>query len=114
MEFNVEKIEDVAIVTIPVKTLEMKNIPEFKRDIGPVLEANGKVVFDMSQMEFIDSSGCGSISFCVRKIKEKGNGSDLKICGVSKQISATFRLIRLNKLVEIFESREEAIKAFAN
>ena len=38
MEMTVEKVEDVAIVEIPVEELDASNAGEFKRDMAPVLE----------------------------------------------------------------------------
>jgi anti-anti-sigma factor len=57
MEFNTEIIDDVTIVELKMDVLDANNAREFKENISPVLEENQKVVFDMSQVGFLDSSG---------------------------------------------------------
>ena len=44
MELLTEKIGDVTVVVLPGEQLDASNAKEFKRDIGPVLEPNSKVV----------------------------------------------------------------------
>ena len=55
MEIAVEKIGDVAVVVLPVEELDAGNAGKFKRDIAPLLEANTKLVFDLSDLRFADT-----------------------------------------------------------
>ena len=110
MDFPVEKIGEVAIVVLPGETLEAGNTIEFKRHITPLLEGNSKMVFDLSQIRFIDSTGFGAILSCLKKLREKGG--DLKVCCATNQISALFRLMGFHHIFGIFDSREEGAKAF--
>jgi len=110
MEVQAEKAGDVAVVLLPGEALDASNAQEFKRDIAPVLEANAKVVFDLSQLQFVDSSGCGALLSCLRKLNAEGG--DLKLCGVPKPVRAVLELIRLDRILKIFDTREEAIGAF--
>jgi len=68
-------------------------------------------VLDMSGLSFVDSSGCGALLSCLRKVKTKAG--DLKLCSVSSQIRDLFKVIRMDQIFDIFETREEAVKAFA-
>ncbi len=110
MNFKVEKDNDIAIIVIPIENLEIKSIDSFEQGIAPVMESNTKIIFDMSQMQFIDSSGCGALLTCLRERKAKGG--KIKMCGVTGPVGAIFRLIRMEKMFEIFNTREDAIEAF--
>jgi len=110
MEFNIEKIEDVAVVELKTDLLDANNAREFKDSISPVLEKNQKVVFNMSQLSFLDSSGCGSILSCLRQLNTAGG--DLKMYGLQKAVRTLFELIRMHRIIEIFNTREEAVKSF--
>ena len=44
---------------------------EFKRDIAAVLEPCRKVVFDLRELRFVDSSGLGAILSCLRQLNAK-------------------------------------------
>ncbi len=110
MEMSIEKIGDVTVVVLPGERLDASDAKEFKRDIAPVLEANSKVVFDMSQLRFVDSSGLGAILSCLRQLNAAGG--DLKLCGLSKPIRALFELVRMHRVFNIFNTKEEAVGAF--
>lgn len=112
MDFQVEYVQKITIITLTVPTLEMKNVVDFKYDVIPYLKANPKIIIDLSRLQFIDSSGCGALSFCQRTVKELDGKHHIKLCGVSKQVASTFRLIRFNRLFDIFDTREGAIQAF--
>ena len=110
IDVSVEKVGDVAVVTLPGEELDASNTPEFKKEVESVLEANRKVVFDLGQLQFVDSSGCGAILSCLRHTNERGG--DLKLCNVTKPVRALFELIRMHRIFEIHNSRDEAVEAF--
>jgi anti-sigma B factor antagonist len=111
MEIPVDKVGDVAVVTLPVEELDAGNTPEFKRDISPVLEANTKVVLDLSRLRFMDSSGLGSFLSCLRKLNSKGG--DLKLSGLSPQVRTVIELVRMHRIFDIYSTKEESVRAFA-
>ena len=110
MEIAVDKMGDVAVAELLVEELDASNTGEFKRDIAPLLEANTNLVFDLSRLRFMDSSGLGAFISCLRKLNAKGG--DLKLCGMSKQVRAVFELVRMHRIFDIFATREEAARAF--
>jgi anti-sigma B factor antagonist len=108
MEITVEKSNDVAVVVMPVAELDSANAAEFKRDIAPVLDGHKRVVLDLSKLRFIDSSGLGAFLSCLRKLNEKQG--DLKLCGVSKQVRTALELVRMHRILDIYGTREEAVR----
>jgi anti-sigma B factor antagonist len=111
MEIAVDHIGDVAVAVLLVEELDAGNAGEFKRDIAPVLETNKKLVFDLSRLRFVDSSGLGAFLSCLRQVNAKGG--DLKLCGMSKQVRGVFELVRLHRIFDILGTTEEAVRAFA-
>ena len=112
MEIPVEQVDGVSVAALDVDELDAGNAPEFKRDIAPALQANTKLVLDLSRLRFVDSSGLGAILSCLRLLSAK-NG-DLKLCGLSKQVRAAFELVRMHRVFAITATREEAVHAFAH
>ena len=110
MEIPVEKLDGVSVAVLPVDELDAGNAPEFKRGIAPALQANTKLVLDLSRLRFVDSSGLGAILSCLRQLSAK-NG-DLKLCGMSKQVRAAFELVRMHRIFDITGTKEEAVHAF--
>lgn len=111
MKLLLETAGEVAVVTIPGPALDAGNTMEFKNDMGPVLDRHKRLVLDMSELAFVDSSGCGALLSCLRKARAE-NG-DLKLCSVSAQVKDLFSVIRMDEVFQILDAREEAVKAFA-
>ncbi len=105
-----EKTGNVAVVALPGETLDANNSKEFRASVDPVLNENDKVLFDMSEMRFVDSSGCGALLSCLRTLNTRGG--DLKLCNVSKPVRVLFELIRMHRIVDIFNSKDEALRSF--
>ena len=110
MNVMVEMFGDVAVVTLNAEQLEVSNADDVRAGMEPVLRDSSKVVMDMSRVEFVDSRGCGVILSCLKNLAEKRG--DLKLCRVNKPVRTVFDLIRLHKMCEITDTREQAIKAF--
>ena len=110
MEIISDKVGDVVVVELAGEYLDASLAEDLKRDIAPVLEANSKVVFDLHQLQFIDSSGIGAILSCLRRLSTKGG--DLKLCAVSKPVRGAFEITRMHRIFEIFNTCEEAVRSF--
>lgn len=111
VDLNIEHANDVLVVTLSGEYLDASTVKDFKADISQVMEGEiKKVVFDMSGLQFIDSSGLGAILSCLRKLN--GAGGDLKLCGMTKPVRALFELVRMHRIMDIYNTREEAVKAF--
>jgi anti-sigma B factor antagonist len=110
MEIPVESVGDVTVATVPVEELDASNAGDFKRDVGPILDAGTKLVFDLSRLRFVDSSGLGAFISCLRRLNAKGG--DVKLCGMSKQVRAVFELVRMHRVFDIRGTRDEAVRLF--
>jgi anti-sigma B factor antagonist len=110
MDIVVNQIKDVAVATILVEELDASNAGDFRRDIAPVLDAHSRLVLDLSRLRFVDSSGLGAFISCLRKLNAAGG--DLKLCGMSKPVRAVFELVRMHRVFDIFDTPEDAVRAF--
>ena len=110
MDIVVNQIKDVAVATILVEELDASNAGDFRRDIAPVLDAQSRLVLDLSRLRFVDSSGLGAFISCLRKLNAAGG--DLKLCGMSKPVRAVFELVRMHRVFDIFDTPEDAVRAF--
>jgi anti-sigma B factor antagonist len=110
MEIPVDNVDGVAVAAVPVDELDASNSTEFKRDIAPVLQSQTKLVLDLGQLRFVDSSGLGAMLSCLRQLSAKGG--DLKLCSMSKQVQALFELVRMHRIFDIYNSKEDAVRAF--
>jgi len=110
MELSTEVTGDIAVVELFLDELDASNTVEFKQQMTPILAEHRKVVLDLAQLRFIDSSGLGAMLSCLRQLSQRGG--DLKLCGLSKSVRAAFELVRLHRVLDIHATREQAIGAF--
>ncbi len=111
MEIATDRVDDVAVVLLRGDHLDASIAEDFKHDIAPTLEANTRLVFDLSALQFVDSAGLGALLSCLRRVSAAGG--DLKLCGMTRNVRATFEIARLHRIFDIFPTREEAVRAFA-
>lgn len=110
IDLAVEQTGDVCFVT-PSKSLDASNSLDFRLAMGPVMEENPRVALDLCNVAFVDSFGLQTIISCLRQLNAAGG--DLKVCNLTPRVLLTFKLVRLNRLLEILETREQALEAFA-
>ncbi|TCS65381.1 STAS domain-containing protein [Primorskyibacter sedentarius] len=64
-----------------------------------------RIVLDLEQVDFIDSSGLGAI---VASMKQLGEGRKLDLCALSPNVDKVFRLTRMDTIFGIYGSVAEA------
>lgn len=110
MKLIQNKFNDVAVVTLSGDLLDASIVGEFKKEMTPVLQSEYRVVLDLNNIQFVDSSGVGAILSCLRTLNAEGG--ELKICSLTKPVRALFELVRMHKIFDIFETRELAVESF--
>lgn len=95
-----------AIISFKQDSLDAGNIKEFREQITPWLNSSQIVYLDMSQLNFVDSSGLGALLSCLRSMNNK-NGQ-LRLFGVNKPVLALFELVRMHRIFSIYTSLGEA------
>jgi anti-sigma B factor antagonist len=110
VDISTEKIDDITMVTLQAESLDASNAGEFKRCVAATVGPKAKIILDLGRVQFIDSTGCGAILSYLRQLNPVGG--DLKICSVSKGVRSLFELVRMHKILDIFNTCDEAKKAF--
>jgi anti-sigma B factor antagonist len=110
MQATVERVDDVIVVVLPGESLDASNTKEFKRGMTPLLSTQAKVVFDLQQVQFVDSSGLGGLLSCLRQLTTAGG--ELKLCGMAKPVRDLFELVRMDRIFDIFGTQADALSAF--
>ena len=59
-----------------------------------------RLVFDLSKLAYIDSTGMGTIAYCIGKISQKG--ARAAIAGTTEVVFDVFKLMRLDSVIRFF------------
>jgi len=109
MKISIQDIGDVSIVALNKDFYKTKLM---NPSVLSVLQRSNKLVFDMSHVKFFDSSGCGILLSYLKTLTN--SGGDLKLCRVRKSVLTLFELLRIHRIVEIFNTPEEAVRSFGD
>jgi anti-sigma B factor antagonist len=105
-----EEVSGTLVIQIAGSALDAETSKHFRKEIKDKLQGRRQVVLDLSELVFVDSSGLGVLIACLRQVSAAGG--DLKLCGLSAQVRTLFELVRMHRLFSIFNSRDEAMRAF--
>jgi anti-sigma B factor antagonist len=79
--------------------------------VAELLKENHRsVVFDLTQVTYLDSSGVGILMMCHAKLKKAGGS--LHIAGARGMVEETLDLTSVNKILKLYATAEEAAQAF--
>jgi anti-sigma B factor antagonist len=109
---NVEKIEDVMVVSMATDNkLHSAISQKFKQDVSMLFDQEGvKMVVSLAGVDYIDSSGFGSLLSILRTAKN--SASQLKLCCISKEVMELVKLLQLHSVFDIKESVDDCLKSF--
>ena len=111
MEIEERKVGDVLVVLPREKRIDASVSTGFKgKMVDWINQGNKRIVLDLSQVDFIDSSGLGAI---VSSLKTLGSDGDLVICGIRETVMGLFKITRMNRVFQIFTNESEAIEALS-
>lgn len=82
---------------------------EFKGEVIRALEEAGskRVVLDLSEVDFVDSSGLGAL---VSVLKQVAGGGRLVLCGLTKPVQELMELTRLHRIFDLAEDLQRALE----
>ncbi len=111
MQTEIVEKGDVTILRALEKRIDAGISGELKEQLGELV-ANGRrrIILDISGVEFLDSSGLGAIISGLKAIGEDGR---LVICGATDPVKSMFRLTRMDRIFEMYDSEAESLQAFA-
>lgn len=70
MDIKTETIQNVLIVQITNTRLVTSNTEPFKTAMDGFIDQNKHILIDMTRIEYLDSSGLGSLLHCLRKVND--------------------------------------------
>jgi anti-sigma B factor antagonist len=92
-------------------SLDIGTISSVRTNIEPLVSSGPhKVLFDLYDLEQIDSSGVTAFIVIFKRVRS--NKGDMKILGLMGQPREIFSLLRLDRIFEIYSDLDEAIASF--
>jgi anti-sigma B factor antagonist len=100
----------VRILHPEMTQIDALNSEEFKRALSDGAAGANKIIINLSQIQFIDSSGLGILLGLVREMHERGGA--ICLCCARPPVQALFRMVRMSNIVTIHPTSEDALASF--
>lgn len=92
--------------------IDITSSPDLHKTFEKLVKQNvTKFIVDLKLTSYMDSSGLATLVFLFQTLKDK-QGKVVLANIPSDKVRAIFEITRLDKLFEIYNSREEALAAF--
>lgn len=97
------------IIQIIEKRLDAASALEFKERISQDVETGHKnLIIDLSEVDFIDSSGLGSLVAILKSVSADGS---LSLTGLHQKTEQIFKLTRMDTIFSLYPTVTEALEA---
>ncbi|MEL7088554.1 MAG: STAS domain-containing protein [Pseudomonadota bacterium] len=111
MELRSQQDGTVQIVSVHNARIDAAVAIEFKDAMRQATESGSPtVILDLSEVDFIDSSGLGAI---VASMKHMGQDRSLVLAGLTPTVDKVFRLTRMDSVFGVFPTLQTALDAHA-
>jgi anti-sigma B factor antagonist len=104
---SLESAEDDCPILILAGELDLSTIPRLEKPLLTQLGSNAAVIFDLTRVSFIDSSGIGLLIKAFRA----GGGALYTVIAEGSQVDRVLNLAGVNRVLPLFTDREQAIAA---
>jgi anti-sigma B factor antagonist len=112
LQIQTERIDpDITVVSMTGKIVMGPDSMEVEALVSRLVEKNEKkVIFDLSHVDYLDSTGLGAIAHSFALLQRAGGG--LRLAGAGDRIQAHIRATRLDSMVPTFPTVAEATRNF--
>lgn len=102
--------EGDAIIVALSGEIDLHNVPEVRQAlVGACEEKPQRLVVNLEQVAYMDSSGIGTLVEAYRRVKTYEG--KLVLVGVGSRVRSLFEITKLDKFFKIYPSEAEALRA---
>ena len=116
MLLNIQKkrIEpDIMVLALEGKICLGNSAKELEWAVAELQKANEKkVIFDLTGVTMMDSTGIGIVAMCSGKMKKAGG--ELRVAGATGVVEDVLKLTHMESIVNLHATTEEAVASFSS
>ena len=111
MELKTQRMGKVTVCRSVETKLDASNASDLKKEFLRIfMEESPRVILDLENVSFVDSTGLGAILFGLRY--SKNYGGQIKLVNPQPRVKKLIDIAQLGHVLEIFPSVEEALASF--
>ncbi len=110
VSFEIRQQDGVDVLDISGQ-LDAFTTPEVKAEFKTLTDANHyKLALNFAGVDYVNSTGIGAVVAAAQQVRKRKG--DLKIFAMKADIRKVFDLVGASKILEIFETEQEALNSF--
>jgi len=108
--FELKRIDDVSIFKLNEKRFDAQIAGLVKGELTILLHTDeiSKLIFDLSEVDYCDSSGLSAILLAYRILQS--NEGSIRIASPTKNVKSLIEISQLDRILPIFETVDQAIE----
>lgn len=111
LEITKKAVGNVVVLEMTGRITLGRDCQQIESDVDELVRGKqARIVFDLSKVKYMDSSGVGIIVMCSGKAREAGG--ELRIAGAAGVVEQTLKLTRTSTIVPMFATLSEALAGF--
>ncbi len=111
MHFVETKVDQVIILTVKGNLVQKDETDKLQDKILGIMDQDRKfIVVDLKHVSMITSLGIGGLIRALRTVREKDG--DLKLSAVNASVRKVFTITKLDEIIQIFKTSDEAVQDF--
>jgi anti-anti-sigma factor len=112
MEYRIDQSQGVTVLRIAGE-IDVSQALELREALGGLVrDATSRVVVDLAEVPFVDSSGIGILVTAHRRAVEQGGG--FAVAAATPPVGQVFAMTRTERLLHLYPSTAEATAALSD
>lgn len=108
--FDIEEQEQISIVHLHLPQIDMFNVTELLDDFKKLVESTPpKIILDLRETNFVDSSGMGGLIRIHQQIK--AYEGRFVIANLNSKVANLMRITRSSQYLDCFDTLDEALRS---
>jgi anti-sigma B factor antagonist len=113
MPIDVSAAEGATVVRPGGERLDIEVAADFRAMLLSLIEqGHRRLVVDLANVGFIDSSGLGALVSALKTLKRSDNGGDVRLARVQAPVVSLLEIIRLNRVFTSYPTVEQAVQSY--
>jgi len=110
VSFEIRAQDGIDVIDITGQ-LDAFTTPDVKAEFKKLTDSRHyKLVLNLKQVDYVNSTGIGAVVAVAQQVRRRKG--DLKLYGMKADIRKVFDLVGASKILEIFETEQEALNSF--
>ena len=107
-----QQTNGVSVVTLTGRIILGEESALLRDTVAELLQqGHRKILFDLSGVTYIDTTGLGSLTGSLAKVTKEGG--DLKLVNLAPKLQDLMQITKLYTVFEIFDDRNAAVGSFS-